>query len=580
MKALTHDMYADLQPSFSDNGKWIVFATDRRNMSNEGLATHRFTHDIALLDMESGEVQVFDLFPNVNNLNPVFGPGDSIIYFLSDHDGFRNLYSYHLTNKQIVQHTSLYTGITGITLYAPAITISKTGKLVYSLYDNNDYIIYSANSNDLATIQVNQTVDSMQAAILPPVNRTKKSIVQEYLYTPFPTLPDSSMHRVPYRSKLQLDYLSNTGTGVSVGRYGTGLAGGVNAMFSDMLGNHQLFGAFSLNGQVIDAAGQFVYYNQKKRINWGIGYSHIPYYLGDEWITYDSINAGDKTQRVLSYNTDILRTFEEQFSILGAYPFSQTRRVEIGGSFSRYHYNMERFSTYYDSLGYLVGYDHKRNLPVPKGFNTGNIYLAWVGDNSQFGVASPLTGHRFRLEAGQYFGIVKAQEVLADYRRYIRLAPFSLAMRNMFYGRFGKDAQTGALPSLYLGYPWLIRGYEGQQFTGQNNNKASIMSINDLSGSRMYIANAELRLPLTGPERLSVIKSGKFFTELALFTDAGTAWGYAGGEEKRSKFIVSSGLSLRINFFGYMVIEPYYAIPWQNGGVKNASIGLNFLPGW
>src|SRR5215204_3758096 len=43
---------------------------------------------------------------------------------------------------------------------------------------------------------------------------------------------------------------------------------------------------------------------------------------------------------------------------------------------------------------------------------------------------------------------------------------------------------------------------------------------------------------------------------------------------------LSSGISLRVNLFGYLILEPYYAIPWQNGGLKNASFGFNFTPGW
>lgn len=51
-------------------------------------------------------------------------------------------------------------------------------------------------------------------------------------------------------------------------------------------------------------------------------------------------------------------------------------------------------------------------------------------------------------------------------------------------------------------------------------------------------------------------------------------------EQRNSKFILSSGLSMRLNFFGYLIIEAYYAIQGQNGGFKNASFGINFIPGW
>ena len=42
--------------------------------------------------------------------------------------------------------------------------------------------------------------------------------------------------------------------------------------------------------------------------------------------------------------------------------------------------------------------------------------------------------------------------------------------------------------------------------------------------------------------------------------------------------VFSAGASLRINLFGALILEPYYAIPLQ----KNAkgSFGLNLIPGW
>ena len=102
------------------------------------------------------------------------------------------------------------------------------------------------------------------------------------------------------------------------------------------------------------------------------------------------------------------------------------------------------------------------------------------------------------------------------------------------------------------------------------------------------IANAEIRIPFTGPERLTLFKSKFLYSELALFTDAGLAWinkddiafnWYPENETQRIP-VVSSGVSLRINLFGMMVLEPFYAIPFQLGGLDAAYFGLNFTPGW
>ena len=43
---------------------------------------------------------------------------------------------------------------------------------------------------------------------------------------------------------------------------------------------------------------------------------------------------------------------------------------------------------------------------------------------------------------------------------------------------------------------------------------------------------------------------------------------------------MSVRVSLRVNVFGYFVLEPYYAIPFQRKDVSLGIFGLTFAPGW
>lgn len=589
LEQLTNDIYSDLLPSWSPDGKWIVFTTDRAGTTKP--VQHKYSHNIALYDVANKRIRSLDFFPGANNLNPVFAPDNHTVYFLSDHDGFRNLYSGDIHTGELSKLTNLYTGITGITLWGPAISVSRTtGQVVYSYYTGEgDYHIFSAKNSDFKKEIIKGATARANAAMLPPFERTGRDIVQHNLENAtYPLITDAQLVSKPYRSKLQLEYLSNSGgAGVATGSgYSPGIAGGVNGIFSDELSNHQLFGSLSINGEVYDFGGQFAYLNKTSRINWGVGVSHIPFISGWQRIFLDSLvlNSGD-TLQVINSSIDILRTYQEQIFMFAAYPFSQTRRLEAGGSFARYHYRLDRYTDYYTLGETYIGSDRNK-LPTPKGFNFGQAYLAYVGDNSQFGVASPLTGHRFRFEAGQYFGVANMQTALADYRKYFRAKPFTIAFRNMFVGRFGKDSESGLISPFYIGDPYFIRGYQALDFATKNT--VNEVTINDLLGSRIFVTNAELRFPFTGPERLSAIRSRLFFTELNLFTDGGIAWGKASTPSANGtnilsrdpKFILSSGVSLRVNFFGYLVIEPFYAVPWQNGGFSNANFGLNFIPGW
>ncbi len=119
--------------------------------------------------------------------------------------------------------------------------------------------------------------------------------------------------------------------------------------------------------------------------------------------------------------------------------------------------------------------------------------------------------------------------------------------------------------------------------------------INQLSGSKIAVLNFEIRLPFTGPKKLAAIPSKFLFTDLNLFFDAGLAW----NEDSKVVFksqpsgvllpngtplervpALSAGISLRVNMFGYFVLEPYYAFPFQRKDVKAGVFGLTFAPGW
>lgn len=591
VRQLTNDVFSDFQPQFSPEGQWIAFSTDRLGEAGNNLLQHNFSHNIALYNMSTGAITNLDFFPGAKNLNPYFGKDNSTLYFLSDRDGLRNLYTYNITTRQLTQLTNLFVGITGITMYSPAFSVSrKTGEVVYSYYSNNRHFINRANDAAFQKTTVNSGDVNMQAAVMPPFNRVGPDLVQPSIEAP-PAVATAQLSttEIPYQPKFQLDYIGSTGVGLQAGGpFGTGLSGGVNGIFSDILGNNQLFGAVSLSGEIYDIAGQFAYLNQNSRMNWGVGLSHIPFISGAQYLFRDSLDtrSGGRIP-VINSSLDLLRTFQDQLTVYTSYPFSTIRRIEAGGSFARYYYRVDRYSEYYDETGQIYLGAKKERQPSPSGFNFGQLYTALVGDNSSFGVASPLIGSRYRFEGAQYVGVVNLTNLTADYRKYFRFAPFTFATRNMYIGRFGRDAESGALPPLYIGYPFLVRGYDALGYA-ENTNQSAV-SINDLIGSKMYITNAELRLPFTGPERLSAIKSNFLFTELNLFTDGGIAWGNRnllaeqdgrGQVQRTSKFIMSTGVSLRVNLFGALILEPYYAIPWQNGGLKNAAFGFNFTPGF
>ncbi len=587
IQKLTDDWYSDIQPSWSPDGQKIVFATDRVSWQGESKSPRHL--NLAILNLSDGSIRNIEVFPGADNLNPVFKDLDSF-WFLSNRDGFRNLYSYNLSVDSVYQHTNYYIGISGITTFSPAISYSwKSKDLAYSYYQKSGYSIYTTPLNSLPGLGVNRDSINFKAATLPPYEPIKRIFVQNYIDTlnAYAPVVKDSLKAIPYKPKFQLDYIGNTTVGVSVSTVGTGLVGGVNTLFSDILGNNQLFAGIALNGEILDFGGQVAYFNQKRRVGWGASLSHIPYRSGGVGFGLDSLNVVDTTVQVNNYALDILRTFEDQVRLFSFLPISQTRRVELSGSYARYSFRVDRFNNYYFQ-GFKVA-EKREKLPAPDGYDLWTLNTAFVGDNSFFGIASPMKGHRYRYEVGKIGGAFDFYTLLSDYRKYVYLKPVSLAARAYYYGRFGMDVDQGRISPLFLGFPTLVHGYNDVFLSDDFGDVSDKLTINDLYGNNMLVANFEVRLPFTGPKRLALIPSKYFFTDLNLFTDVGTVWSPPTFESRDNtnfvtgrsgRIIASTGVSMRVNLFGQLIIEPYYAIPWQRDDVKLGVWGFNFIPGW
>jgi Tol biopolymer transport system component len=587
---LTNDRYSYAHASWSPDGRYIAFATDKKQPGDTStMVSYEF--NLGIIDTGNNyEIKILPIFRGADNINPVFSSDGQSIYFLSNSDGFRNLYRYALESGEVYRATNYPTGISGITSHSPAISIARnTGMLTYSYYMKGNYTIYSAMPEDFNEEPVDPETVDMLAATLPPFQRVAVNIIDRLIadnekYIDYPV---DSFRVQKYRPKFQLDYIGNTGVGVAVSSYyGTGMSGGVNMLFSDILGNQTLFAAAMVNGEIYDFGGMGTYLNQKRRIKWGGSLSHIPYRFA-----FMTLLPVEDDPNLVNYALVNQRIFEDQIAGFAYYPFSMSRRLEAGASFARYYYRIDVFNNYYDQFGRYIGSPPPdRNLDSPPGFNLGRAQLAYVGDNSYFGMASPMRGSRYRLQGSKYFGQVDFFEVLTDYRHYYFQNPLSFAVRLYHSGRYGSTAEDRSIfYPLYLGDPRFsfLRGYGSNQLQ-QAMSKNRDFSINDLIGSRMAVANFEIRLPFTGPEQLAVIRSGFLFTELALFFDAGVAWtedtrptldinNFA--EDRRFPFF-STGVSLRVNLFGAMILEPYYAFPFQRDGIKSGVLGLNFIPGW
>jgi hypothetical protein len=558
--------------------------------------------NLALLDIGGGgtAVRTLEIFQGSKHINPQFSPDGRQLFFVSDREGYSDIYRLDLASNQVFQVTRTATGVSGITALSPTLSVARTtGRLVFSVFDNGGNVIHALTPEQAQGTPVQQATASAPnaapAGILTPVDAAATSIVQTYLADATTGLPPViTTPPKTYNPKLQLAYVGapTVGVGVSNQSYGNGISGAVSAGFSDMLETREVGAALAAQGTFKDIGGEVYYKNTKHRWNWLTGASHVPYLQAYQTYNEDVLN-NTSVVRVVRVDQIIQRVYVENATFIAQYPFSQTRRIEFSGGYNRYAYGNEGFSYYYLRDGTFVGQD-QRSFDSPPSLAFGQASMALVGDYSYFGFTSPVAGGRYRFEVSPAVGQINFTSLLGDYRRYFFAQPFTFAFRGLYYGRFGKDANDNTrISPLYLGQETLIRGYDANNFDPEECTPATATTtqsgcaeVDRLLGSKIGVANFEIRFPLFGVREFGLINFPYLPTEIAPFFDAGVAW--AKGDSPEFTFardtpkrvpVFSTGISARMNVLGYLVLEAYYAYPFQRPE-KGAHFGFVLSPGW
>jgi Tol biopolymer transport system component len=645
---LTRDRYADLHPAWSPDGATLAFVTDREGTGREGTDLERLRYAplrLALADVATGAVRVLPGgLPDAAHVNPQFSADGASLFFVSDAGGFRDVYRLALATGATYRVTRVATGVSGVTATSPAISVARgSGRLAFSVFDNGGFRLVTLDSAHTGGVPVERPVERPvaaptaatpsagaptaapfggapttllarpvapaapapnvatpaagapapaaptpaaepapalpDAAHLPADAGTGSPLVARYLDDADGGLPaDSTLPARPYRTAFRLAGIGPPSLGGSFGgALGTQVFGSASALFTDVLGDHTLGVGLMASGKARDLGGQLLYLNTRHRWNWGASVERTPYLYG-----YGSLTG-------TGVNYLIAHLAVTGASAITQFPFSSTRRVEMSAGYSHYGYYLESVTQSFTGRT-----TDRTTLPAPSPIGLTNASIAYVGDDASFGFTSPASGTRFRFELSPTVGTLDFQTALVDVRRYVRIGQATFAVRGLHYGRYGRDADSDRLGIMYLGDGSLVRGYSYTSFASSECSASGTGTLagstcpqfDRLIGSRLAVANVELRIPVLGVEGYGLVASSFPPLELAPFVDVGAAWtGSSAPSWTLSTTsadrtpVASAGVAARLNLFGYAVLQAYWARPFQRP-TKGGVFGFVLQPGW
>ncbi|MDW8225349.1 MAG: BamA/TamA family outer membrane protein [Bacteroidota bacterium] len=563
---LTDDVFTDLAPAWSPDGSRIYFVSDRNDVLQLGLKAqpllwdHPIGHsDIYELELASRTLRRLTFSPEAFETSLATTPDGRYLLFVSDANGIGNVYALELQTGRMRPLTNSSYGILQISLSADAALLAMSVQLQggYDLF-----LLRFPLQRSLPEVLPLTTFRQEQLRIHPTPTIPVATTDTTAAYRPYATFtldfrsqrmvlqnPDALASVVlaesdrfptdsitgprPYRVSFSPDIILG-----SAG-YNTffGLQGITQMLFSDVLGDHQIYAEANL---ILDL----------KNSNFLLSYAYLPDLIDYQFTGFHQVGY------VVRSNDSLYRF--RAYGLWGDawYPFDRFNRIEWGlGVVRATRENIDAVEPPFEP-------PLERTLVVPS--------LRYVHDDALWGFLAPVLGSRYylgvQLTPKFSHGGIAFVTLRGDYRHYFRLGRWS-----SLAARLAAGISLGPNPQKFFALGtdnWLNPSFPTRQLPYDVPEDFLFATavfplrgygVSERMGSRFAATNVELRLPIflalwTSPVPLLV----QAVTGV-LFLDAGAIWDSRlrlfttspSGNRLAQDLLLSVGTGLRMVLFGF-----------------------------
>jgi outer membrane protein insertion porin family len=235
-----------------------------------------------------------------------------------------------------------------------------------------------------------------------------------------------------------------------------------------------------------------------------------PYFLGSR--ASAGVDVFGKQTLANSYQSYGTETYGASFSV--GMPLTE----EVGTQW--------RYSLYNQSLSLAPNLMGVASLPVRQAALNGPAWVSAVGNtlaydsrdnkkNARSGIYAEL-----KQDLAGVGGDERFLKTTGDVRYYHEVAPDIVAMGRVRGGyATGWDGQPVPFMNSFFGGPQLVRGFAPNGFGPRDLTPGSAMD--NIGGNKYFVSTAEVQAPIP-------YLPSEFGLKLALFSDAGSVWGYGG----------------------------------------------------